>query len=277
MYVCFIIIYASPATMKTYRFFLIFYAFWDFLLTFGLGVLVKPEMISPTLSYINGFGKAFGPSGGNISIAYCVFCGAGIILVQDNALLYRLAAVQPNEKSVCFLAANNHSSSSDNTNDRAVPYSSLGHGFDIRRVDVCISRVDEILRVVDHIVLISLWQISDTVVTSPTVCHNRSSKKDNPQKDQSFQAQCLSDCYYTTLYCAELPFACTSSASVLSRSRSGSSSSSSDEDDLQFALEPTSKFIYQIKTASPDWVSTVACLCYLISILGVFTYRSNMF
>uniref|UniRef100_A0A915CY91 G protein-coupled receptor n=1 Tax=Ditylenchus dipsaci TaxID=166011 RepID=A0A915CY91_9BILA len=83
--------------MKTYRSFLLSYTFWDLLFTFGLAVLVKPELISPTMAYINGLGRHLGPSGGNISIAYCVFCGAGIILVQDNALLYRLVAVQPNK------------------------------------------------------------------------------------------------------------------------------------------------------------------------------------
>uniref|UniRef100_A0A915EGF8 Uncharacterized protein n=1 Tax=Ditylenchus dipsaci TaxID=166011 RepID=A0A915EGF8_9BILA len=74
--------------------------FWDLLFSFAIGYLIEPEMPSTSLNigpYIAGLGKYFGPLGGNISVSFCVFCGAGIITSQDYALLYRFFAVQPNK------------------------------------------------------------------------------------------------------------------------------------------------------------------------------------
>uniref|UniRef100_A0A915ET38 G protein-coupled receptor n=1 Tax=Ditylenchus dipsaci TaxID=166011 RepID=A0A915ET38_9BILA len=97
IYVIFIVIYVSPRAMKSYRFLIIAYTFWDLLFTFGLGFVVQPEVVNPTFVCIKGLGKYFGPLGGNISVCFCLFCVGEIISAQAYALLYRLAVVLPNK------------------------------------------------------------------------------------------------------------------------------------------------------------------------------------
>jgi len=81
----------------------------------------------------------------------------------------------------------------------------------------------------------------------------------------------LSKCYYATVYCPSLPFA-TSSTLLLKSSFDGDSYG--DDAVAQLMLSPAS-IIAQMRIASKDWVSTVLGLCYLVSLLGVFTYRST--
>ncbi|KAI1704699.1 serpentine type 7TM GPCR chemoreceptor srh domain-containing protein [Ditylenchus destructor] len=98
-YAVFVVLRASPISMRPYRYFLCLMTVWDLIFTFLIGLGLAPRKISPVSgTYVHGFAQGFGHDFARIMLCMVVFSAVQIMASELNCLLYRLTVMLPNKK-----------------------------------------------------------------------------------------------------------------------------------------------------------------------------------
>ncbi|KAH7714237.1 hypothetical protein AAVH_18394 [Aphelenchoides avenae] len=92
LYLVYLIVWHTPGTMRSYRPFLLLISFWDFLLTFLLGIALVPELLYPaSCVVVNGPVRFLGYDVSLITLCIVIVVGLNGKFTQDCCMAYRFS------------------------------------------------------------------------------------------------------------------------------------------------------------------------------------------
>lgn len=91
LYVIWVIIQASPPSMRTYRYYLVSLTGWECATTVTLAYGLLPDPLMPWPAFIsNGFFNTWGREGAYVGCCSSIFCAAMALSAQDFCMTYRM-------------------------------------------------------------------------------------------------------------------------------------------------------------------------------------------
>ncbi|KAI1695290.1 serpentine type 7TM GPCR chemoreceptor srh domain-containing protein [Ditylenchus destructor] len=98
-YLLFMLIYASPKSMVTYKYYLCVISVWDLLFAAALGYGLHPKVLFPYgCASVNGFFQYFGQTGAKVGLSIVLFTAVCVIMAEVNCLLYRMTVILSDER-----------------------------------------------------------------------------------------------------------------------------------------------------------------------------------
>ncbi|KAI1692610.1 serpentine type 7TM GPCR chemoreceptor srh domain-containing protein [Ditylenchus destructor] len=98
-YLLFMLIYASPKSMVTYKYYLCVISVWDLLFAALLGYGLHPKVLFPYgCASVNGFFQYFGQTGAKVGMSMVLFTAVCVIMAEVNCLLYRMTVILSDQR-----------------------------------------------------------------------------------------------------------------------------------------------------------------------------------